>query len=99
MDERLSIIYARRSVRDYSTEPIGQEDVRELLQAAMAAPSANNSKPWHFVVVEDAAKLKALSDAHPYAKMLKKAPLGIAVCACPRSPSQYDESRIHRGGW
>ncbi len=89
MDDRLSILYSRRSVRDYTSERIGQDDVRELLQAAMAAPSASNSKPWHFVVIEDAAMLSSLSDVHPYAKMLKKAPLGIAVCGDPSRSSWW----------
>lgn len=46
----------------------------------MAAPSASNRKPWHFVVVTDRQKLDALAEAHPYGKMLFEAPLCIGVC-------------------
>ena len=46
----------------------------------MAAPSASNRKPWHFVVVKDRQTIDALAEAHPYGKMLFEAPLCIAVC-------------------
>lgn len=51
-----------------------------MLRAAMAAPTAMNKQPWHFVVVDQRDLLDALADANPYAKMIKKAPLAIVVC-------------------
>lgn len=51
-----------------------------MLRAAMAAPTAMNKQPWHFVVVDQRNVLDALAGANPYAKMLKKAPLAIVVC-------------------
>jgi nitroreductase len=46
----------------------------------MAAPSAKNRQPWHFVLVRDRETLKKLSEAHPYGKMLAEAAAAIAVC-------------------
>jgi nitroreductase len=46
----------------------------------MAAPSAKNRQPWHFVVVRDKETLTKLSEAHPYGKMLADAEAAIAVC-------------------
>ena len=83
MDPRLTCIFTRRSVRRYLRKPVSEEDIRGLLEAAMAAPSANNSRPWHFVAVTDERTLKALSDVHPHGKMLAGAPLGVVVCADP----------------
>jgi nitroreductase len=83
VDERLDIIFARRSIRAYSGEPVSEADVESLLQAGMAAPSASNRKPWHFVVVTDKPLLKALADAHPFGKMIAHAEVGIAVCGDP----------------
>lgn len=83
MDERLGIIFSRRSIRKYSEQRVSEQDLTSLLEAAMAAPSASNRKPWHFVAVTDRAKLCALSDAHPYGKMLADAALAIAVCGDP----------------
>jgi nitroreductase len=76
---------ARRSIRKYSQEPVSEEQIRRLLEAAMAAPSANNLQPWHFMVVTERRLLDALANAHPYGKMLLEAPLCIVVCAEPEN--------------
>jgi nitroreductase len=83
MDERLEIIFARRSIRRYSGEPVSEDQITSLLEAGMAAPSANNRQPWHFVVVTDRRTLQALAASHPYGKMLASAGLAIAVCGDP----------------
>ena len=83
MDERLEVLFARRSIRKYTDQPISEADLKSLLEAGMAAPSASNRKPWHFVVTADRAKLKALADGHPYGKMLPSAAAAIAVCGDP----------------
>ena len=51
-----------------------------MLDAAMAAPSASNRKPWHFIVVKNRKILDALAGSLQYGKMLHEAPLCIAVC-------------------
>jgi nitroreductase len=78
--ELVHTIFARRSIRKYTSEPVNEEEIKTLLQAAMAAPSAGNRKPWHFIVVRDRQTLNALAEALPYGKMLFNAPLCIAVC-------------------
>lgn len=88
MDPRLNFIFARRSIRLYTSQPVNNADIEALLQAAMAAPSARNDKPWYFVVVRNRETLRQLSDAHPYAHMLADAALGIAVCGAPEQ-SEY----------
>jgi len=60
-----------------------------LLEAGAAAPSANNSKPWHFVAVTERKTLDKLADILPYGKMLYQAPLAIAVCADPSLSPKY----------
>ena len=81
--ELIQAIFTRRSIRRYSADPVGEEDVKTLLEAAMAAPSAGNSQPWHFIVVTDRQTLDALAEVHTYGKMLFEAPLCIAVCGDP----------------
>ncbi len=85
----LETIFARRSIRKYTGEPVTEEQVQKLLEAAMAAPSANNSQPWHFVVVQDREQLRRLAEAHPYGKMQAEAALSIAVCADPSLSPRY----------
>ncbi|MBN2334005.1 nitroreductase family protein [Candidatus Bathyarchaeota archaeon] len=79
----LQQIFARRSIRKYTSEHVKDEDIKALLEAAMAAPSGGNRKPWHFIVVMDRMTLDRLADDHPYGKMLYEAPLCIAVCGDP----------------
>lgn len=74
-------IFERRSIRKYKDKEIEEEKIKKLLKAAVAAPSAGNEQPWHFIVIRDQKKLSHLAEIHPYAKMLKNAPLAIAVCA------------------
>ncbi len=78
--EFVHTIFSRRSIRKYTDEPVSAEDVQTLLEAAMAAPSASNRKPWRFVVVTRRETLDALAEAHPHGKMLFQAPLCISVC-------------------
>jgi nitroreductase len=83
VDERLNIIFSRRSIRQYSGKPVSEADIQSLLEAGMSAPSGSNQRPWHFVVVTDRQTLHALAEAHPYGKMLASAGAGIAVCGDP----------------
>ena len=76
----LDNIATRTSTRDYEARPVEKEKIEKMLRAAMAAPTAMNKQPWHFVVVDQRNVLDALAGTNPYAKMLKKAPLAIVVC-------------------
>jgi nitroreductase len=79
--ETLQAILTRRSVRSFSSEPVANEDLQDLLRAGMQAPSAKNEQPWHFVVIEDPNLLRAIPDFHPHAQMLLEAPLAVLVCS------------------
>ena len=80
MDERPSALFSRRSVWKYADTPVSKVDVKALLEAGMAAPSANNRKPWHFVTVTSRLRLNRLAATHPHGKMLASARLCIGVC-------------------
>ena len=77
----LEAILTRRSIRTFIEKPVPESLIQEILKAAMQAPSAGNQQPWHFVLVTDRKRLTDMAEALPYGKMLKKAPLGIVVCA------------------
>ena len=76
----IQTIFARRSIRKYTLEPVSEGDIQTLLESAMAAPSASNRKPWQYVVVTERETIDALAEAHPHGKMLFDAPLCISVC-------------------
>ena len=79
-DVVLENILSRKSVRQYTNEPVSEEHIQTLLKAAMAAPSAVNYQPWRFVVVTEREQLDAMAEVLPFARMLKQAPLAIVVC-------------------
>ncbi len=76
----MDAIFKRRSIRRYRKEPVPVELIKKLLKAGMAAPSAGNEQPWHFIVVRNKETLYRLSKLSPHANMLKDAPVGIVVC-------------------
>jgi len=79
--ETLEAILTRRSIREYTSQPVPEELVRDLLAAAMQAPSASNGQPWHFIIITERRQLNALAMAMPHGQSLTAAPLGIVVCA------------------
>jgi nitroreductase len=55
-------IYGRRSVRQYKDIPVKEEDIREILEAGMMAPSASNLQPWYFVAISNKEKLAMVTE-------------------------------------
>ena len=80
--DALQAILTRRSIRRYTSEPVSDETVTELLKAAMSAPTAAG-EIWDFVVVRDRNVLAGVSKYHPHAEMLKSANVAILVCGNP----------------
>lgn len=76
----LDTIFERRSIRQYTDKPVEDGKLHTLLRAAMYAPSAKDSRPWHFVVVRDRAVMDKFMQIHPYSKMLAQASALIVVC-------------------
>ena len=57
------LIQKRQSDRKYESRPVSREMVMKCLEAARLAPSACNSQPWKFVVVDDVALLPQMGAA------------------------------------
>lgn len=64
----MDFIFKRRSVRDFEDIEIGIPQVEHLIKAGMQAPSACNSQPWEFLIVENEKDKKAISEMSPYGK-------------------------------
>jgi len=73
-------IINRRSIRSYRSDAVTEEQIEQILRAAMAAPSAGNQQPWEFIVVTERSLLTKITEVHPYSKMLHEAPAAIVVC-------------------
>ena len=54
----IDFLFTRRSIRKYRPDPVPEEMIRRILEAAHAAPSAHNTQPWRFIVIgeEDARR-------------------------------------------
>lgn len=80
----LDTIKSRRSIRQYDPETrVPREHITQILEAAMMAPSACNTRPWEFVVVESREVKEKIMKAMPYTQMLATAPLAIVLCGRP----------------
>ena len=73
----MNSIYHRVSIRKFQDRPVEEEKIREVLRAAMQAPSAANQQPWEFYVVTDREKIRELGASTPYASPAVNAPAVI----------------------
>ena len=74
----LDTIFSRKSVREYTDQPVEKETLLELVKAGMAAPTAMNRQPWSFIVVTDMKTLEPINDMMGL-RMLKQAKAAIFV--------------------
>jgi nitroreductase len=63
MNPVLKVIAERRAVRTYEPKPVPRDIITKIIEAANQAPSAMNSQPWRFIVVEDKEFHKKLTKA------------------------------------
>ena len=82
----------RRSIRKYTGEPVDPEHVRLILEAGLMAPAGKRKNPWHFVVVDEPEKLKALSEARNMGtSQIANAALAIVLVANPEDSDTWIE--------
>ncbi len=74
-------ILNRTSVRKFQDKKIESSELKQILQAGFSAPSAKNTQPWEFLIVENPKTLEKMATFSPYAGPIKKAALGMLVCA------------------
>jgi nitroreductase len=55
IDATFKVIQDRRSIRDFTAEPVSDQDIDMILEAARLAPSGENAQPWRFIVVKEVA--------------------------------------------
>lgn len=81
----MEVIKARRSVRRFKNDPVSEENLVKLLEAARWAPSWANTQCWRFVIIKNQKVkeqlLEAFSPKNPAYNALKEAPVVIAACA------------------
>ncbi len=94
MNPDIQAITGRRSIRKYTGQPVTDEHIRAMLEAAMSAPSAMATDPWRFLVLRDRASLAALADVLPHGQMLRDAAVGFVVCGDPAKAHRQELSYL-----
>jgi len=89
--EVFDAIKTRRSIRKYKPEPIPEEKLRNILEAARLAPSAGNRQPWRFVVVQNKGLKKALAEAANNQTFLNDASAIIVAIGDPEVSARWYE--------
>lgn len=80
LDNAIETIMTRTSIRSFTDKAVSADTIEMLLRAGMAAPTAVNKQPWHFVVINERAKLDELGGNGRQSQMWHESTLAIAVC-------------------
>ncbi len=72
-------IYTRRSVRQYTDQPVEREHLIEIIKAGIWAPSGLNNQPWRFVIIREREARLKLAEFTKYRTVIESAPACIAV--------------------
>ncbi|MCD6320033.1 MAG: nitroreductase [Candidatus Desulfofervidaceae bacterium] len=90
----LKSIYTRRSVRDYTDQPVSRETVLEIIKAGTWAPSGLNNQPWRFAIVWDKKVKSEIAAQTKYSHIIERAPVIIAVFV--DKEAMYHEVKDHQ---
>ncbi|HBA86746.1 MAG TPA: NAD(P)H-dependent dehydrogenase/reductase [Geobacter sp.] len=78
----IELLRKRRSVRRFTAEKLSSESIEVLVEAALRAPTSRGINPWEFILVDNPALLKQLSEAKEHgSEFVGNAPFAIVVCA------------------
>ena len=91
--EFMDVVSKRRSIRKYKSDPVREEDIEYVLEAARLAPSWANTQCWKFVVVTEPETISALAKAGN--SWLEGAPAMIVACADPSKPGTKDDQEYY----
>ena len=80
----MNSIFKRRSIRNYTEDPISDEDLDQIMKAGQCAPTAMGKRPWHFISVRSREILDQIPKIHPFAKMASGSNLAVIVCGDTR---------------
>ena len=111
--DAMQLFRAQRAVRDFSDRPVEEATLREILQAAIHAPSGSNTQPWRFIVVRVRAVREAMDAVDSAAQGTRsgaattptaeaRAPGGMAkapvlIVPCVRVPERTGQAGFQTG--
>jgi len=77
----MDIFEKRRSIRKYTDQPVSEETLHQLIEAARVAPSGNHTQPWYFIAVRSEEIKQKIVHAEHDQKWMLTAPLFIVCVA------------------
>lgn len=83
MNQTISDIMTRRSVRTFDKKPVPRQELETILKAGFAAPSANGTRPFRVAVFEDLEPREKMASVMPWFKPIVEAPAALLVLADP----------------
>ena len=87
-------ILTRRSIRDFTDQPVASHIIQQIITAGIWAPSGLNNQPWKFVIIQNASIRARLAELTHYAHIVKAAPALIAVYL--DQEKMYDRIKDHQ---
>lgn len=90
--ELSKVILSRRSIRSFKSNPVSNEQITALINAAIYAPSAGNCQPWHFFVIKDTTVKNRICEEACRQSFIASAPVVLVICINPvDSKKRYGE--------
>lgn len=89
-------LFERRSIRQYTDEPVSRDDLTAILEAGRWAPSGLNNQPWRFLVVHrDDPRHEKLAECTKYAHVVRRS--AACICVLLEREAMYSEMKDHQG--
>ena len=85
------VIHTQRAIRRFTDDPVSDEAIQRILEAAVRAPSGRNKQPWRFIVIRDAETKQKIGDY--YRRACEQA--GIGQEPIPGLSKKVNESVAH----
>ena len=90
----LEAIYTRRSIREFTDQPVLPETLHQIIKAGTWAPSGLNNQPWRFITISDNKVRLQLAEQTRYSHIIKGAPALIALFL--DKDAMYNEVKDHQ---
>jgi nitroreductase len=88
----IEMITSRQSIRKFTSEPIPDSVIEDIVKIGISAPSGGNRQPWRIVIVTNNELRVKLADAALNQNFISEAPVVFVVCAVPEeSAERYKE--------
>lgn len=90
-EEFYEVIRTRRSIRSFKPDPIPDDVLRKVLEAARITPSGSNRQPLRFIIVKNRELIRSIADACRCQGFISEAPILIVACG--------QDIKYNRGGY